>query len=505
MSVSVKSNADGTSGEIQISGQSVIDLDAAEGAVVHGNITADTVKITGSPTAPSKITIDVDGSKLSIYKDDLTGYYLEMTGAPAAIGGQIWNSVNSPKASSTYDTTAGSLALANMYGWGSATAATNLTALNAFDNITVSGLYRCSTANVTTVNGPPGAQSGVLTHMNYSVGNKVQMYSNTVTRTGTWTRFYNAPSWSQWYRIMDEGQSLQVTDLDTLSGSTMFGFVDSAVGAPVAGSYDAVGWQIDATGQRTQYVNIATLSGQQLMSRTDDGGGWTAWDSVLFASDKMQSPLDSTPGRIMTVGSFGAGAEQLQDWANSSLGDCTGMPSGKYRTLVTTTDLPPGLGDGIVEFGIRNPTNFQFTQYYISTSGRAAWRASNGGTVSSPTWTNWKEAQSGQDSGWINITLAGGWAVSGGITPQYRKVGSRVYLRGKIQIANANNNTKFWNIPSGYRPTDVTILPATGAAFGVGIAHVYSNNLTEAFANDAVTTSGTSIVVLDNVSWDTQA
>lgn len=109
------------------------------------------------------------------------------------------------------------------------------------------------------------------------------------------------------------------------------------------------------------------------------------------------------------------------------------------------------------------------------------------------------------DSGWINCTLSGGWTNFTGRTAQYRRIGKRVYLRGAIQNATfANNNTVFWNIPSGYRPLRApwTMVTTCGAFLASAPGAVYSSNTTQAVGFDGATASGTVYVNLDGVSWD---
>jgi hypothetical protein len=55
------------------------------------------------------------------------------------------------------------------------------------------------------------------------------------------------------------------------------------------------------------------------------------------------------------------------------------------------------------------------------------------------------------DSGWINATLTNGWTNTGNSgTPAYRKIDSRVQLRGEVH--NTSYGTSCFTLPSGYRP-----------------------------------------------------
>lgn len=66
-------------------------------------------------------------------------------------------------------------------------------------------------------------------------------------------------------------------DLDALTGGNHFRLTESTNGAPDLGiAYDALGWQSDVSGQRTQYVTAGP--NHSLYTRTDDGGGtFSVW------------------------------------------------------------------------------------------------------------------------------------------------------------------------------------------------------------------------------------
>lgn len=76
------------------------------------------------------------------------------------------------------------------------------------------------------------------------------------------------------------GRSMFVDDLNTLRGTCFFGFGDKATGAIVSGVYDAIGFQIESVGQRTQF---AVPGGARLYVRTDDSSdasGFEPWTEI---------------------------------------------------------------------------------------------------------------------------------------------------------------------------------------------------------------------------------
>jgi len=76
---------------------------------------------------------------------------------------------------------------------------------------------------------------------------------------------------------LTSGRSNFIDDLNSLRGTCFFGFGDKAIGAPeTTGAYDAVGFQIESNGQRTQFV---VGSGARLQVRTDDSNDSSGFES----------------------------------------------------------------------------------------------------------------------------------------------------------------------------------------------------------------------------------
>lgn len=81
-----------------------------------------------------------------------------------------------------------------------------------------------------------------------------------------------APSLGSLHEPLD----LSTGDLDALNGGVFFKFTDNANGSPdIGGGYDALGWQQDVPGQKTQFASLG--SKDMLCIRLNDGGGWTPW------------------------------------------------------------------------------------------------------------------------------------------------------------------------------------------------------------------------------------
>ena len=99
------------------------------------------------------------------------------------------------------------------------------------------------------------------------------------------------------------------------------------------------------------------------------------------------------------------------------------------------------------QFYMHFQSNIVYTRYYL-----------NGA------WSNWVEINS--DTGWVTLSLLGNvQAYTTGSTPQYRKIGNVVYLRGSVKNVLVNN-TNICQLPEGFRP--------------VGTSHNYIQNTTYA-------------------------
>ena len=88
------------------------------------------------------------------------------------------------------------------------------------------------------------------------------------------------------------------------------------------------------------------------------------------------------------------------------------------------------------------------------------------------------------DSGWINIVLRSGYQ-SSGETPAYRRIGSVIYMRGRVLRTTAGNWTTtavaVGDLPAGFRPSTSNILFAevigSAAAASMGRMFVTSSGV----------------------------
>jgi hypothetical protein len=73
------------------------------------------------------------------------------------------------------------------------------------------------------------------------------------------------------------------------------------------------------------------------------------------------------------------------------------------------------------------------------------------------------------DSGWQNISRASGYNAGSLGTPQYKKVGNQVFIRGSWSTSNdiGSSSVVLGTLPSGYRPPYDTrwIVPENGTGY----------------------------------------
>lgn len=107
---------------------------------------------------------------------------------------------------STYDTTAGALALVGAFGLGAANGS-SFSASDAFNNISVTGFYQ-SQATYALAVGAPLAAAGVLYHQNYGATNAAQVWFAVGSSPKVYTRSKASGVWSAWRLVYHQGAIL---------------------------------------------------------------------------------------------------------------------------------------------------------------------------------------------------------------------------------------------------------------------------------------------------------
>ncbi|MCQ2017300.1 hypothetical protein, partial [Clostridium butyricum] len=118
--------------------------------------------------------------------------------------------------------------------------------------------------------------------------------------------------------------------------------------------------------------------------------------------------------------------------------------NGFYRNVTGT----PTTGTGGVLLVISNTDKWSVAYKWLSISNTVIteYNACKDGD----NYEEWKEIST-NDTGWLNLPLSSGVVVDSGLTPQYRKIGNRVFIRGSVKNI-LNGNSVIGTLPVGFRP-----------------------------------------------------
>lgn len=105
------------------------------------------------------------------------------------------------------------------------------------------------------------------------------------------------------------------------------------------------------------------------------------------------------------------------------------------------------------------------------------------------------------DTGWVNVSLASDWTVQGGGTPQVRRIGKLVYMRGTVRPTSGNvpsGASMVGTIPVGFRPAPwmYYTIPASSPNTSIRLIVKSTGELETAASNTNAT-----YVVLSTPPW----
>jgi phage-related tail fiber protein len=190
-----------------------------------------------------------------------------------------------------------------------------------------------------------------------------------------------------------------ISDVDDATLSAGLYYVGSStIGGPVAGN-GVLLHKVYATGG---FQLFQPLAGDRLLFRRRAASTWQAWQE-----------LTTQVGLVAALGAVGLGVSKYQpNWPNASLNDCTAVVSGVYRSIATTSGIPPGYSPTvIVQFWIRSgeqEATFQAVQsVHDANTGRSGWRTCTGnGSTSTPNWSAWKETAATESPAFAGVPTA---------------------------------------------------------------------------------------------------
>lgn len=283
--------------------------------------------------------------------------------------------------------------------------------------------------------------------------------------------------------VIDPGQSGEEKVLiSSRSGATLTvansgrGFDDTTAGSHNSGATIEHGLGAKEIDDFNRHIYTTTDDDHTQYARTDG-------TRAITGNQTFQAGITVSSGGITVTGTdtetgnvVASGTSQ----ATAHIATLTGT-NGRY---VGATNGAPATGTYLTDDFANDPTNGVF------------WVCTAGGSPGT-----WKQTGSGfVDTGWTTVTYSNSWVDygSGYSSVGYRKVGSRVFLRGAMKSGTVGSAA--FTLPTGYRPTG-----------NIGVA-VYSNNgsgsveavLTITSAGVATPTFGSNVFFsVDNVSFDT--
>ncbi|MCE4068419.1 MULTISPECIES: phage tail protein [Pseudomonas] len=267
-----------------------------------------------------------------------------------------------------------------LFGIGNTSVAPSLADFN--DESQGAGFYYTGSA---TLNPPPGTSGqGFVLYKVYGAG-AFQLYSQ-YGHANFMYRSRAGTAWTNWRQVGQE--ALRLVGLGDVDVNVIADINDATVGS---GMY----YTSSSDANRplgTNGIVLHKITGSagfqlfqpggldRLVYRRRTGGVWQGWRDI-----------DSNV--------FGIGSTTFQpNWPNASLDDCTGVLTGIYRTISTTTaGLPAGVNTAsVVKFWIRDALSagvYQVVQELINTTtGKRFTRvAPSNGTAVAPNWSAWRE------------------------------------------------------------------------------------------------------------------
>lgn len=146
----------------------------------------------------------------------------------------------------------------------------------------------------------------------------------------------------------------------------------------------------------------------------------------------------------------------------------TNIPAGVNGWLKVVKDKDSGIWTKQMWYRAGTPNSNDYQTYVRTRTGDI--------------WSNWKQYQMVEDTGWKTITLNSKFHTYGdnsANTPQYRKIGKTVYIRGAVApYENQNSDGSgivFANLPAEYRPSRNVYSLCQGTGTKIWLLTVYSD------------------------------
>lgn len=162
-------------------------------------------------------------------------------------------------------------------------------------------------------------------------------------------------------------------------------------------------------------------------------------NTIFERLDLMESEINAIKTNFLS--------KESTDINNKDLNECIGKVIFAYGN--GCTNKPTTSNGYLINIPHDSKPDLYNKQIWFSRSSNEIWVRN----LENGVWGAWQPVR--YDSGWIDLPLASGIsAYSSSQTPQYRKVGNTVYLRGAVKGIK-QDKTIIGTLPTGYRPTKV--------------------------------------------------
>ena len=195
------------------------------------------------------------------------------------------------------------------------------------------------------------------------------------------------------------------------------------------------------------------------------------------------------------------GAVDLNDYTEqgwyffTSNNTITNVPAGVNGWLKVVKDKDSGIWTKQIWYRAGTPNSNDYQTYVRTRTGDI--------------WSNWKQYQMVEDTGWKTLTLTSDFKAYGNVNdnvPRYRKVGKLVEIMGAVAPAkdfSAGEDYVITTLPEGYRPSINRFFICQGSGRAIWTLYVYSDGrvIFSRYGTSAYAAASTSVWLPFNVTF----
>lgn len=238
-------------------------------------------------------------------------------------------------------------------------------------------------------------------------------------------------------------------------------------------------WGAKLYGKTSSESNLQPYTTSNFIIKAKQSSGVVATVVDNLNSTSATDALSAKQGKILndkisTTYVDTGGAVDLNDYTEqgwyffTSNNTIANVPAGVNGWLKVVKDKDSGIWTKQIWYRAGTPNSNDYQTYVRTRSGDI--------------WSNWKQYQMVEDTGWKTITLNSKFHTyedNSANTPQYRKVGKTVYIRGAI--APYENQTSdgsgvvFANLPSDCRPSKNVFILCQGTGTKIWMLTIFTD------------------------------